>query len=107
MGVHVLFCSLQIALSLIFDSINTTATSSTAIIPSQHCLPRRPKGSRNKVKNLSVETDGPSVPRPLGRPCGTGPKQLVRAQGLVEPELPKRPVGHLRKMPPPQAVSVR
>ncbi|KAK6971803.1 hypothetical protein R3P38DRAFT_2758736 [Favolaschia claudopus] len=68
--------------------------------------PGRPKGSCNK-KQLVHSEELPSEPKPRGRPRGSGPKQQARAQGIVEPELPRRPVGRPPKLPPPTSLSIR
>ncbi|KAJ6465325.1 hypothetical protein C8R45DRAFT_1173837 [Mycena sanguinolenta] len=64
--------------------------------------PGRPRGSRNKKQR----DDEGQLPQPAPKPRGGGPRQLARAQGIIEPDLPKRPVGRPPKHPPPPPVSV-
>ncbi|KAK7002130.1 hypothetical protein R3P38DRAFT_2795127 [Favolaschia claudopus] len=69
--------------------------------------PGRPKGSCNKKQRVHSE-ELPSEPKPPGvDPRGSGPKQQARAQGIVEPELPRRPVGRPPKLSPPTSLSIR
>ncbi|KAJ7246127.1 hypothetical protein B0H12DRAFT_1235640 [Mycena haematopus] len=68
--------------------------------------PGRPKGSLNKNKKHRDTGDSAGGPKPLGRPRGTGPRQLERAAGTAPPEQPKRPVGRPRVhfSPPPATI---
>ncbi|KAJ7488604.1 hypothetical protein B0H11DRAFT_2230137 [Mycena galericulata] len=81
------------------------STSSVPPIPSVKRGPGRPKGSRNKTPGS--QTGDHTGAKPRGRPRGTGPKQLARAQGVIESEQPKRPVGRPPKLPPARQVSIR
>jgi hypothetical protein len=63
----------------------------------------RPKGSRNKqlppqAVVASLESDSITPKRPVGRPPGTGPKQL--ASHTLSVGAPKRPVGRPRNEAP-------
>lgn len=87
------------------SEISTSSVQSLAPEPPLKRGPGRPKGSGNKAPR--AQTEEPSVPKPRGRPRGSGPKQIARAQGIIEPEQPKRPVGRPPKLPPPQTLSIR
>ncbi|KAJ6622369.1 hypothetical protein B0H10DRAFT_2214504 [Mycena sp. CBHHK59/15] len=76
-------------------------------LPIRHfvVVPEDQKGSKNKIQHPQAEN--PSVPKPRGRPRGSGPKQITRVQGIIEPEQTKQPVGHPLKLPPAEELSIR
>ncbi|KAJ7170171.1 hypothetical protein C8R46DRAFT_1266577 [Mycena filopes] len=83
-------------------SENTGNSGNTAELPRRRA--GRPKGSRNKVQR---QQSPPPVPKPRGRPAGTGHLQRARALAGVEEEpQAKRPVGRPSKLPPARQFSV-